>query len=480
MNVRHLESMHALNLPLAIICVYLIFSPVWAPGFAPRQYDDARYFELAALALLLITFSLSAVRNAVTLSLLALDPGARILLLILLGGGAISATFSPAPHLGALEVALVTQLTLLMLVVAAANRENRTQADSVLLTAIVAGAVLTVLKFWVIYVMYAVEGKIFPWDSPFIDFANVRFFSQYQSYTLLLVSLPVFVTGVGRYARALLFFAAANFWALHWMVGTRAAWLGLAVGCGVVLVFVRNGKWVWLRNQMLVALAGAVIFLVHSHFVGEHPEMEPVPGIKSIVERGQGSINERLDLAKSAFSFIREHPFVGVGPGQFGLQPYATFAAHPHDFPLQLLSEYGVPAGLAGVVLIGMLAVFATRSLSRTTVSADLLQISLVAALAMGLTDALFSGNLIMPHSQVLFVVLAGWIIGRSLEAPSGIYEKGRSYMQLRFAIVSIGVVAMGITVTLSLEYLPLAREIPVWLPTWNPHFWQYGRFSLW
>jgi O-antigen ligase len=352
----------------------------------------------------------------------------------------------------------------------------------VLAIAIFAGAALCVLKFWVTYVLYAMEGKIFPWHSPFLEFANVRFFSQYQSYTLLLMILPGLMPGSSKTARALLFLFAANFWALHWMVGTRAAWLGLMVGSAIVLVFAQRGRMVWLREQMLVALAGAAIFLAQSNIVASLPDIAPVPGIESMVGRGPGSINERLELAQSALGFIREHPLVGVGPGQFGLQPYSTYAAHPHNVPLQLLSEYGLPAGLAGIALVLMLTVHAVRALRKASgqKKSSVLDVSLVAALAMGLTDSLFSGNLIMPHSQMLFGVLAGWIIGRTVRAPSGLYDKAPNFTRLRFTMVSIAILAVAITTILGLEYLPLARDIPVWLPAWNPHFWQYGRFSAW
>lgn len=480
MNLRAFEGGHRFSLTLAIVCIYLILSPVWRPGFAPRLYDDSRYLELIFLALLLLPLAMSAVRDAVTLSWLCLDEKARILLVVLLAGGTSSVVASNAAHLGSMEVALVAQLIMLVLMVSAAVRENRLQADNALAMAIFAGAALCVLKFWVTYVLYALEGKIFPWDSPFIEFANVRFFSQYQSYTLLLMILPGLTPGLNKSARAVTFLIAANFWALHWMVGTRAAWLGLMVGCAIVLVFMRQGRMLWLRKQMLVALAGAAIFLVHSHIVASLPQMEPVPGIKSIVDRGQGSINERLALAQSALGFIRDHPLTGVGPGQFGLQPYSTFAAHPHNSPLQLLSEYGLPAGLAGIALVLMLSLYAVRTLRTTPGQVSVTGASLVAALAMGLTDSLFSGNLIMPHSQMLFGVLAGWIMGRTMPTPSGIYVKGSGYKTLRFAIVSSAVLAVAITTVLGFEYLPLARDIPMWLPTWNPHFWQYGRFSAW
>ncbi|MBC8006974.1 MAG: hypothetical protein H7X76_02885 [Prolixibacteraceae bacterium] len=98
----------------------------------------------------------------------------------------------------------------------------------------------------------------------------------------------------------------------------------------------------------------------------------------------------------------------------------------------------------------------------------------------MGLTDSLFSGNLIMPHSQMLFGVLTGWIVGRTVRAPAGFYMEASHFKTLRFTIVSMAILAVAITTILGLAYLPLAREIPVWLLTWNPHFWQYGRFSAW
>jgi O-antigen ligase len=474
------EGGHAFSLTLAIVCLYLMLSPVWMPGIAPRLYDDSRYLELTALALLLIPLARSTVIDAVTLAWLTLDKKVRTLLVVLLVGGSLSVAVSDAAHLGSMEVALVAQLVMLMLVVSAAVRESRQQADNALAIAIFAGAALCILKFWVTYVLYALEGKIFPWISPFLVFANVRFFSQYQSYTLLLMILPGLMPGSSKSARALFFLVAANFWALHWMVGTRAAWLGLMVGSAVVLVFARQGRMVWLREQMLVALAGAAIFLAHSHIVASLPNIAPVPGIGSIVDRGEASINERLDLAQSALGSIREHPLAGVGPGQFGLQSYSAHAAHPHNVPLQLLSEYGLPTGLAGIALVLMLMVYAVRTLRKTSGQSGVLDVSLVAALTMGLTDSLFSGNLIMPHSQMLFGVLAGWIIGRTVRAPSGLYEKGSGFKRLRITIVSIAILAVAITTVLGLEYLPLARDIPVWLLTWNPHFWQYGRFSAW
>jgi O-antigen ligase len=265
------------------------------------------------------------------------------------------------------------------------------------------------------------------------------------------------------------------------MVASRATWIGVLVATIVVLVFKREGRLAWLRNQAAIAGAGAAIFLASSSIVAKAPETTPVPGVKSIVERGEGSMLERVALARSALAFVREHPFFGVGPGQFGLQQYSMPAAHPHNTPLQLASEYGIPAGAAGIALILTLVVFAVRSL-RVEIPGnnDLVGASLAAALMAGITDSLFSGNLIMPHSQVLLCVVAGWLVGRSrLTSPAPITSPSRLQIT-RTTLVATALLAATVTTILALEYLPLARDIPAWSMRRNPHFWQYGRFDAW
>ncbi|MBI3527692.1 MAG: O-antigen ligase family protein [Betaproteobacteria bacterium] len=459
----------------------MILAAVWMPGLAPRLYDDARYVELGLLAFVIPQLCRLAIADALTGAWLSMSVSFRFLVLLFLAGGTVAAVVSPAVNLGLLEIALTAQLIILVGVVACAVREGRVQAEMVLTVSVFAGAALCALKFWVIYILYAFEGKAFPWVSPFLEFANVRFFSQYQAYALFLAVIPMFIPNIGKGWRLLFFFVAANFWALHWMVGTRAAWLGLFVAVVVVPAFLRKGKLTWLRWHATAILAGAIIYLVFSHFVQVLPDIAPVPGVNSIVERGQGSIDERIALARTALQLVREHPLLGVGPGQFGLQPYPMNAAHPHNVPLQLLAEYGLIAGTAGIWLGALLFIFVIRTLREQPSGAtDAIGPSLIAALLMGMTDSLFSGNLIMPQSQVLFCVIAGWIAGRSLPVGTTVYSGAVAFRTHRFAIVSTGLGAVAITTILALEYLPLARDLPAWLPRWNPHFWQYGRFYNW
>lgn len=469
---------------LVAVCFYLMFSPVWTPGLAPRLYDDARCLELILLAWVVVQLTLPSVAAAVVTSWVSLGKLPRALIAILLAGGALSAWNSGSVRFGALEIALTTQLVALFLVLSGAVRIEKQKTETALAIALSAGAALFVLKFWVTYVQYVFEGKYFPWLTPFLDFANVRFFSQYQAYSLLLVLLPASLLNLKNGWRALLYIVAVNFWALQWIVSTRAVWAGFALAVLSVLLFAKQGRVVWLRMQVITMLAGGVVFLIFSRVVASLPSATLVPNaVGSIVERGPESVWERIALWRSALDFISARPLLGVGPGQFGLQNYPMKAAHPHNFPLQMLSEYGLFAGLAGIALVVLLVVLAIKTLRVGSPSGpDIVGKSIAAALIMGLTDSLFSGNPIMPHSQILLCVVAGWLVGRTPTRSPDLSVKNLKgyYRTLKLAFVVIAMLAMVTTTILGIAYLRAVKDMGPNIQRGNPHFWNYGRFNAW
>jgi O-antigen ligase len=404
----------------------------------------------------------------------------RALLAVVIVGGALSTAFSGAPNLGALEVSLVAQLVLLFLLVSAAVRVLKEKAESVLAVAISAGAALVSIKFWVTYVSYTLEGKQFQWISPFLDFANVRFFSQYQAYALLLIPLAAALPGISRTWRIAVYFFAANFWALQWLVGSRAVWLGAVAGAIAVLALTRRGRVAWLGQQAVLVVSGALISLLFFQFIASAPGAAPIPGVSTVVEFGSQSDTDRMAMSSESLKMLGEHPVLGIGPGQWGLNQVRVKNAHPHNPALQLLSEYGLLSGAAGVALVTLLLLFAARALrAQTRQDANPVTTSLCAALVMGLTDSMFSGNLIMPHSQILLFVIAGWLVGRTQEmGPVGKGE-GR-WRSEKLVLVGVAMLAMCTTTILAFEYVDVVNPMPGNLQLRYPHFWQYGRFADW
>ena len=104
---------------------------------------------------------------------------------------------------------------------------------------------------------------------------------------------------------------------------------------------------------------------------------------------------------------------------------------------------------------------------------------SMCAALVMGLVDSLFSGNLIMPHSQILLFVIAGWLVGRTqATAPGG--ERDAGWRSEKLVLVGVAMLAMCTTAILAFEYVDVVNPMPGNLQLRHPHFWQYGRFADW
>lgn len=465
----------AQNTPVAgaiLIGAYLLLAPTWAPPMAPEIFDRVRVLQLGLLWLLSGLLLLPGVRQSVVGAWLALGTGPKIALGAVLGGGAISAAVSAAPQIGALQVGLMALLTGLTLMTMAAVKQSRDRVERLLVFSITAGAALFILNFAVTYVLYYLEGRPFVWNNPFFNFANVRFFAQYQSYVLLLLTLPCLMFRLRWRWRLPVYLVAAMFWSFQWVLNSRSVWLGFAIALLAVCLVARSGRLKWTREQLALVLVGGLISL----WFQTPGSLSQVPAALSYTERsGQGD-RDRLVLLRSAAAKLTEAPLTGVGPGQFGLHYTATRSAHPHNSPLQWLGEYGLVAGGAAVALPVMLLWFGLRRLrERTREGPDAIALALVAALTMGLVDSLFSGNLTMPHSQIMFSVLAGWILGRDLQA----YGRSGVSVPGPVAVAVVGVLALACLVTLILtfEYLDIVRELRM---DRVPNFWQYGRFDAW
>lgn len=471
----HTPAPSALNTPVAggiLIGAYLLLAPTWAPTLAPEIFDRVRLLQLDLLWLLSALLILPGVRRSAVDAWLALGAWPRAAVGIFLGVGAFSAAVSSAPQIGALQVGLMALLMGLTLMTLAAVKQSPDQVERLLAFTISAGAALFVLKFLVTYALYYLEGKTFVWNNPFFNFANVRFFAQYQAYVLLLLTLPCLLFPLRWRWRLPLYLVAAMFWSFQWVLNSRSVWLGFAIALLAVCLVARSGRLKWAREQLALVLIGGLISL----WFQAPGSLSQVPAALSYTERsGQGD-RDRLVLLRSAVDKLTKAPLTGVGPGQFGLHYTATRSAHPHNSPLQWLGEYGLVAGSAAVALPVMLLWFGLRRLrERTREGPDATALALVAALTMGLVDSLFSGNLTMPHSQVMFFVLAGWIVGRELQASGrhGPAAPGPA------AVAVVGVLALACLVTLILafEYLDIVRELRM---DRVPNFWQYGRFDDW
>jgi hypothetical protein len=160
-------------------------------------------------------------------------------------------------------------------------------------------------------------------------------------------------------------------------------------------------------------------------------------------------------------------------------------AAHPHDSVLQLLAEYGLIGGGAAVALLVLLGLYALSVIrAGPQGESGVVPVYVAAALIMGLAESCFSGNLTMPHSQILFCVTAGWLLGctRVARTANQALQGSRDNTQRtrQFALTGLVLLAAAIVAILAFEYVNVVYDMQAWLNPNPPNVWQYGRFSAW
>jgi putative inorganic carbon (HCO3(-)) transporter len=140
---------------------------------------------------------------------------------------------------------------------------------------------------------------------------------------------------------------------------TRSAWVGLVAGL-VVLV------WLAVPRLLLAAPVAGVLFLL----------LAPVPVVHravTIIDASDPTNYDRLCMAAAGLRMIRERPLVGQGPGmariRYPIYRDPTAARyeipHLHDSFLQLAAERGLPALVAYLAMMGVVAHQAYRQWRR-------------------------------------------------------------------------------------------------------------------
>ncbi|MFW6023799.1 MAG: O-antigen ligase family protein [Myxococcota bacterium] len=131
---------------------------------------------------------------------------------------------------------------------------------------------------------------------------------------------------------------------------SRGGLLGLLAGVlflGSLILTLRSGS---RRRQTGLASVGLLLALILG--AGAYLTLEPVAR-----ELGRGNLT-KLELIRDAGAFALDHPWLGVGRGAFAaayVQPGQLVeyrAEHPESFPVQWAAEWGIPAAL---LLIGVL-----------------------------------------------------------------------------------------------------------------------------
>lgn len=206
---------------------------------------------------------------------------------------------------------------------------------------------------------------------------------------------------------------------------SRGAWLGTAVGLGIVLIY----RWPRLRWP---ALSLVVLLLIAGLMIGPTQVAQALAAAPVV-----GGWEGRLELWSRALEAIADYPFTGIGMGTFDRvvplrYPYVLLAGaelaipHAHNLFLQVAVDLGLPGLVAFVALLGIVLTTAVRSARAWAREQDLalqavgLAAGLVAVLVHGLLDAASWGSKPAVFIWALMgLIMAHYAVSRN-PAPTG------------------------------------------------------------
>lgn len=384
---------------------------LWAEG-----HDQQRCIELVVLSLALL-YTLA--NGAVPRSIQAMSLPSRILCLgfLLLGAAASVKVVSPNYAWG--EWAMFVLLGLTALAVAAEIAASGMPGLNQLLQVLGLVCLLYSLRVLLVYSAGMVVQVPLGFHALAPGFSNARFLNHTQTALLPLLVLSSRQPGPARapWLGKVYFVVAALWWALVFVTEGRATVLALLVAGIVALALRRRAAKSWLLAMAATAAAGLLLYLILFIVLPWALGMAPLGSPDNIIARSAADpASGRQFLWRRALELIAQHPWLGVGPQHFAhYGEIAYMGAHPHDWLLQIAVEWGIPALLCLLAIL-LLGARALARAAATVTPADRAQqdiaTALIVAIAAIVVDALFSGVLVMPQSQIAIALAVGVVVG--------------------------------------------------------------------
>jgi O-antigen ligase len=303
-------------------------------------------------------------------------------------------------------------------------------------------------------------------------YMNFRFLNHAESLLLPLAFLPLLLSAP-RWVRVAAWIGLAGGLALLWRTGGRGTLIAMTLFVlGLPWLLAGQAKAV-VRTVALGLTGGALIYAL----------LFVLPAVwLGISQTDAGSAAQRLvgvnDAAriylwKLAIADIAQRPLLGLGPMHYAHLPNAM-AAHPHNSILQLAAEWGLPTTALMLMTLSMMFALRIRTIRAQPAGTEgrtLVAVCLLAALV-GCVDSLVSGTLVMPVSQMWWVVA----VGCTLAEPAGaaaVGERPRSTLPRALAALIVVIHLSLASYTYLLATQPWS-EIPLGM---FPRYWGNGQF---
>lgn len=331
------------------------------------------------------------------------------------------------------------------------------------------------------------------------NYTNYRFLNHVQTIWIPLL-VGSFFYFEHRKIKILALCLAIIHFGLVVQLGGRATLFALTAATLLGGCFFSKRAILWLKLYLWIFLLGVLLKFLIFNLLAQ--PLGLVSETSRLVERLKiyNQFNEpRFLLWERAWVGIQESPWLGNGPMSFSsiemlrrdtalsptLEGIGIHGAHPHSIYLQIAYEWGIPAAVFFIFCIIYLIYILINRIRRVTNSKDFfLGLSLTSAVIAVSIDGFFSGNFVMPVSQLWIVLLLAASLIWSRDNQKVIaFEKA----QIPWGLISYRyccVIAAGISIVILFpEFMYLDAHLKYIYtqiaPTGisNPRFWSHGWF---
>ena len=391
-----LKQFRQFHLSFLLLAALLLLS-VWPYAQVAEPHDSQRLSSSILIALALVV------------SLWFAKLSARLLWAVagVFLWGILAVWLSPMPFWSSLEFAMLFSVALLSI-------SLFQKIDAALLKQLALIFVL-IQAFYLslnltYYITIILTSNILVTHTLATGFSNIRFYGQFLIWTVpfVLAILALYPKLANRHA---IVFVLMLDWAYQFLTGTRAFMLALAISIPAVWLFTKTDKQLWKQytQWLLISAFGGFVLYVLMLFV--------IPGLYGVnidmaldatARRDMLTSSGRVHLWQEAWRLVREHPWLGAGPMMTAMLVDLKTSAHPHNFVMQLLAEWGIPFTCTVLFYITFGIIRWKKLIDVNLMERVPLALPVVAALSAGITAGLVDGLMVMPVSLAYMTIIIG------------------------------------------------------------------------
>jgi len=406
-----------------VIGLYLVVTPfIQLPETG--MYDSKRVLQLLLFLVFAVIFLIKVFRANTSNKTFALSKKVLFTIFLIMALGFLSTLLSVFPQDAFLEIFLFGVLLSLSLLISVNTRHGNLVLGKFIYIAALLFTGIYLIYFFGNYIAAHLNPLVPMWPDRLavairigdtlhrgeevLNFTHKRFFNHIQTWTLPLIISAVLYFKNNKLYRNLLLVLLVCWWCLVFASGARGTITAFVLACLVLIFLFRKRSYSYLSFAGIGVVGGLVSYWLLFKVI--------VPSESLPVARMSDS--GRLGMWDKALEMWLSNPILGAGPMHYAVIKGEPYFAHPHNFYLQFLAEWGILA-LMGflVLLISYFLFFKKRFMSEGLKVREMsykntaVYMGMTGSLLGGFLHAGVSGVFHTPMSQIWMVLIIAWFL---------------------------------------------------------------------